>query len=73
MWIESMNGLKSSVIQKGCRWTKQVWIQRINHKWILQKILCEHWPDSSLQISIKHFMCTRLDEMELVRNVGHRS
>ena len=36
-------------------------------------ILCNTWHDSSLQVSIKHFMCTRLDEMELVRNVGHRS
>ena len=68
-----MNSLKSSVTQKGCRETKQVSIQRFNHKWIVQKILCEHWPDSSLQVSIKHFMCTLLDEMELVRNVGHRS
>ena len=48
-------------------------MQRFNHKWIVQKILCENWPDSSLQVSIKHFMCTLLDEMELVRNVGHRS
>ena len=38
-----------------------------------QKILCENWPDSSLQVSIKHFMCNLLDEMELVRSVGHRS
>ena len=37
------------------------------------KILCESWPDSSLQVSIKHFMSTALGEMELVRNVGHRS
>ena len=25
------------------------------------------------KVSIKHFMCTLLDEMELVRNVGQRS
>ena len=31
------------------------------------------WPDSSLQVSIKHFMCTFLDEMVLVRNMGQRS
>ena len=36
-------------------------------------ILSEHWPDSSLQVSIKHFMCIPLDEMELVRNMGQRS
>ena len=32
-----------------------------------------YWHDSGLQDSTKHFMCTRLDEMELVRNLGHRS
>ena len=51
----------------------QVKIQRFNYKWIKQKILCENRPDSSLQVSIKHFMCTPLGVMVLVRNVGHRS
>ena len=36
-------------------------------------ILSENWHDSSLQVSLKHFMCTLLDEMELVRNMGQRS
>ena len=36
-------------------------------------ILCKNWHDSSLQVSIKHFMCTLWDEMELVRNVGQKS
>ena len=36
-------------------------------------ILSESWTDSSLQVSIKHFMCTLLGAMELVRNMGHRS
>ena len=36
-------------------------------------ILSKSWHDSSLQVSIKHFMCTLLDEMELVGNVGQRS
>ena len=36
-------------------------------------ILSENWPDSSLRVSIKHFMCTLLDEMELVRKMGQRS
>ena len=45
-------------------------MQRFNHKWIKQKILCETWPDSSLQVSIKHFKCTLLDVMVLVRNKG---
>ena len=36
-------------------------------------ILSENWSDSSLQVSIKHFMCTLLDEMVLVRTMGQRS
>ena len=36
-------------------------------------ILTQIWPDSSLQVSIKHFMCSLLDEMVLVRNMGQRS
>ena len=35
-------------------------------------MLYENWTDSSLQDCIKHFMCTLLGEMVLVRNVGHR-
>ena len=50
----------------------QVYTQRFNHKWIIQKIVYENWTDSGLQDSIRHFMCTLLGEMVLVRNVGHR-
>ena len=50
----------------------QVHTQRFNHKWIIQKILYENWTDSGFQDSIRHFMCTLLGEMVLVRNVGHR-
>ena len=50
----------------------QVYTQRFNRKWIIQKILYESWTDSGLQDSIGHFMCTLLGEMVLVRNVGHR-
>ena len=50
----------------------QVYTQRLNHKWIIQKILYENWTDSGLQDSIWNFMCTLLGEMVLVRNVGHR-
>ena len=50
----------------------QVYTQRFNHKWIIQKILSEIWSDSGLQDSIRHFKCTFLGEMVLVRNVGHR-
>ena len=50
----------------------QVYTQRFKHKWTIQKILYESWTDSGLQDSIRHFMCTLLGEMVLVRNVGHR-
>ena len=50
----------------------QVYTQRFNHKWIIQKILYENCTDSGLQDSIRHFMCTLLGEMVLVRNMGHR-
>ena len=50
----------------------QVYTQRFNHKWIIQKILYENWTDSGLQDGIRHFMCTLLGEIVLVRNVGHR-
>ena len=36
-------------------------------------ILYENWHDCCFPISLKHFMCTLLDEMELVRNMGQRS
>ena len=36
-------------------------------------ILYENWHDSGLQDTTKHFMCTLLDKMELVRNLGQRS
>ena len=50
----------------------QVYTQTFTHKWIIQKILNENWTDSGLQNSIKHFMCTLVGEMVLVRIVGHR-
>ena len=50
----------------------QVYTQRFNHKWIIQKISYESWSDSCLQDSIRHFMYTLSGEMVLVRNVGHR-
>ena len=50
----------------------QVCTQRFNHKWIIQKILYENWTDPGLQDCNRHFMCTPLGKMVLVRNVGHR-
>ena len=50
----------------------QVYTQRFTHIWTIQKILYAHWTDSGPQDSIRHFMCTLLGEVVLVRNVGHR-
>ena len=50
----------------------QVFTQEFNHKWKIRRILYENWTDSGLQDSIRHFMCTLVGEMVLVRNVGHR-
>ena len=50
----------------------QVYTQRFNHKWIIQKNLYENLTDSGLRDCIRHFMCPLLGEMVLVRNVGHR-
>ena len=36
-------------------------------------ISSEIWHHLGLQDSTKHFMCTLLDEIELIRNLGHRS
>ena len=35
--------------------------------------LYEIWHDSCFPISLKHFVCSPLDKMELVRNMGLRS
>ena len=50
----------------------QVYTQTFNHKWIIPKVLYENWTDSGLQDSNRHFMCSHLGVMVLVRNVGHR-
>ena len=50
----------------------QVYAHRFNHKWIIQKVLYENWSDSSLRGCNRHFMCTLLGEMVLVRTEGHR-
>ena len=49
----------------------QVYAHRFNHKWIVQKALYENWSDSCLRGCNRHFMCTLLGEMVLVRTEGH--
>ena len=68
MWIESMIGFGIQCNTEGL----QIDNAGFNHKRMIQKILYENWTDSGLQDSIRHFMCTLLGEMVLVRNVGHR-
>ena len=67
MWIESMNDFEIQCNTEGLQIDNAGGNTRI-----IQKILYESWTDSGLQDSIRHFMCTRLGEMVLVRNVGHR-
>ena len=66
MCIESMNRFEIKCITEGLQ-TDKAGLR------IKQMILCKNWHPSSLQVSIKHFMCTLLDEIELVTNVGQRS
>ena len=73
MWIESMNSFEIQCITEGLQIDKAGLNTKIQQQTEEQMILTESWPDSSLQVSIKHFMCTHLDEMELVGNMGQRS
>ena len=69
MWIESMSSFEMQCTTEGL----QIDRAGLNTQIQSQMVLSDNWPDSSLQVSIKHFMCTPLGEMELVRNMGHRS
>ena len=68
MWIESMIGFGIQCNTEGLQIHKAGLYTKIQS----QKILYENWSDSCLRDSIRHFMCTFLGEMVLVRNVGHR-
>ena len=72
MWIESMNSFEIQCNTEGLQIDKAGINTKIQSHMDNTKILHETWTDSSLQDSIKHFMCTLLGEMVLVRNVGHR-
>ena len=77
MWIESMNNFEIQCIKEGLLIDKaglSITIQWNGFKWIKRMIcICEHWHHSGLQGSTKHFMCSPLDKMKLVRNLGHGS
>ena len=64
MWIESMNSIEIQCNTEGLQIDKA----GRNTKNQSQKD-----KTNGLPISPKHFMCTLLDEMELVRNMGQRS
>ena len=66
MWIESMIGFGIQCNTEGLQIDNAGLYAKI-----IQNILYEYWTDSGLQDSIRHFMCTLLGEMVLVRNVGH--
>ena len=68
MWIESMIGFGIQCNTEGL----QIDNAGINTKIQSQMDNTKDWSDSGLQDSIRHFMCTLLGEMVLVRNVGHR-
>ena len=74
MWIESMNSLEIQCIPEGLQIDKAGLSTKIQSKLDKNKrFLCETWHDSGLRVSIKHFMCNLLQEMVLVRNLGHKS
>ena len=72
MWIEAMNRFEIQCITEGLQLDKAGISTKIQSQWIEQMILCKNWHDSSLQVSIKHFMCTLLDGIVLVMNVGQK-
>ena len=72
MWIESMIGFGIQCNTEGLQIDNAGINTKIQSPRDNTKILYKSWSDSGLQDSIRHFMCTRLGEMVLVRNVGHR-
>ena len=73
MWIESMNRFEIQYNTEGLQIDKAGIKTKIQSQMDnIKDFLYENWTDSSLQDSIKHFMCTLFSEMVLVRNVGHR-
>ena len=72
MWIDSMNSFEIQCNTEGLQIDNAGINTKIQSQMDKTKDLYENWTDSGLQDSIRHFMYTLLDEMVLVRNVGHR-
>ena len=72
MWIESMIGFGIQCNTEGLQIDKAGLYTKIQSQMDNTKDLYENWSDSCLRDSIRHFMCTLLGEMVLVRTVGHR-
>ena len=72
MWIESMIGFGIQCNTEGLQIDNAGLYTKIQSQMDNTKILHENWTDSGLQDSNRHFMCTLLGEMVLVKNVGHR-
>ena len=72
MWIESMIGFGIQCNTEGLQIDIAGLYTKIQSQMDNTKHLYENWTDSGLQDSNRHFMCTLLGGMVLVRNVGHR-
>ena len=73
MWIQSMNSFEIQCITEGLQIDKACLSTKIQSEMDkTNDLYMKKWHDSGLQGSTKHFMCTLLDKMELVRNLGHR-
>ena len=72
MWIESMIDFGIQCNTEGLQIDSAGIITKIQSQMDNTKDFYESRTDSGLQDCIRHFMCTLLGEMVLVRNVGHR-
>ena len=74
MCIESMKSFEIQCITEGLQIDKAGICTKIQSQMDKTNHFYEKpWHDCSLQIGIKHFKCTCLDVMALIRNVGQRS
>ena len=70
MWIESMNGFEIQCNREGLQTDNAGINTKIQSQ---QDKTNDFYMKTGMTLSLKHFMCTLLDEMELVRNMGQSS
>ena len=68
-----MNSFEIQCITEGLDIDKAGLSTKIQSQMDKTNFLCESRHDSGLQGSTKHFMCTLLDKMALVWNLGYSS